>query len=407
MEYHVIEYPNGIRAVLKRTKSPVVYSALTIGAGSGDELPGEEGIAHFIEHMFFKGTLHRKQYHINSLLDNVGGELNAYTTKEETVIHSTVLKCDFAKAVDLIHDVAFHSIFDNKEIDKECTVILDEINSYKDSPSEQIFDDFEDLVFSGSSLGHPILGSKRSLATFNGDRLRSFIDRCYNSDKIVFSVIGNVTFDRFKSTMDKYFSEIVSNPRGWSRTELSDYAPKNVEVARKTHQCHLILGNRAYNHFDNKRVSLALLTNLLAGQSPSSILNQVLREKNGLTYNVESGYTSFEKSGLFTLYLSCDSDKRERCLELTMRELAKIRTEPLSVHNITRYKKQLIGQIAVSGDNNESLMLASARSLLVYNEIDSFEQIQKRIESITASDIMDVANEIFDESLISTLIYKR
>ncbi|MEG1635283.1 MAG: pitrilysin family protein, partial [Rikenellaceae bacterium] len=242
MEYQILEYPNGIRAVLKRTKSPVVYSAITFGAGSGDELPGEEGIAHFIEHMFFKGTLRRKQYHINALLDNVGGELNAYTTKEETVIHSTVLKGDFAKAVDLIHDVAFNSIFDNKEIEKECAVILDEINSYKDSPSDQIFDDFEDLVFAGSSLGHPILGSKRSLATFNTDKLRVFIDRCYNSDKIVFSVIGNVTFDRFKSLMDKSFADLPSNPRAWSRPELSTYVPKTVEVSKKTYQCHVMIG---------------------------------------------------------------------------------------------------------------------------------------------------------------------
>lgn len=407
MEYHIIEYPNGIRAVLKRTKSPVVYSALTIGAGSGDELPGEEGIAHFIEHMFFKGTEHRKQYHINSLLDNVGGELNAYTTKEETVIHSTVLKSDFNKAVDLIYDVAFRSVFDSKEIEKERTVIIDEINSYKDSPSEQIFDDFEDLVFSGSPLGHPILGSKRSLVTFTSDKLKAFINRCYNSDKIVFSVIGNITEERFKATMDRYFSAVETNIRDWKRSDMSIYTPKNVEVIKKTHQCHLVMGSRAYNHFNSKRVSLALLTNLLAGQSPSSILNQMLREKNGLTYNVESGYTSFENSGLFTLYISCDSDKRERCVDLTMREIAKIQTQSLSLHNITRYKKQLIGQIAVAGDNNESLMLASARSLLVYNEIDSFEQIQKRIESVSSSDIMEVANEILDTNLISTLVYKR
>ncbi|MEG1634026.1 MAG: insulinase family protein, partial [Rikenellaceae bacterium] len=183
--------------------------------------------------------------------------------------------------------------------------------------------------------------------------------------------------------------------------------PKTVEVSKKTYQCHVMIGNRAYNHTDTNRVALALLANLLAGQSPSSILNQVLREKNGLTYNVESGYTSFEKSGVFTLYMSCDSDKRERCEELTAREITKLCTVPLSSYNMARYKKQLLGQIAVAGDNNESLMLAAARSLLIYNEIDTLAQIEKRIESVSASDIMSVANDVFDENLISKLIYKR
>ncbi|MFI3321336.1 MAG: pitrilysin family protein [Rikenellaceae bacterium] len=406
MEYYIIELPNGIKGVLKRIKSPVVYSAITIGTGSCDEFENEHGAAHFLEHLFFKGTKKRKQYHINSLLDNVGGELNAYTTKEETVIHSSVLKSDFRKAVDLMSDVTFNSLLLQKEIDREREVIFDEINSYKDSPSEQIFDSFEDIVFEGSSLGHPILGSKKTLKKIDSQTLHNFIERTYNSDKIVFSVIGNITPEKFTLITNEFFGGVACNPRKWSREPLLPYKVQNFELARHTHQCHILMGTRAYNHHSGERATLSLLVNLLGGQSPSSILNQQLREKNGLTYNIESSYSSFEKSGLFTIYLSCDNEKRERSIELVHKEINKLRDSRLSDFALSKYKKQLIGQIAIASDSFESLMLSSARSLLVYGEIDSFNDIKTRINSISSQDIQRVANEIMDINNFSTLIYK-
>ncbi len=406
MEHRIIEYKNGIKAVLSRSKSPIIHCALTIGTGAADENSDEHGMAHCIEHMLFKGTKKRKQYHINSLLDNVGGELNAYTTKEETVVHSTSLKRDFAKSIDLICDIVFNSIYDTKELDKERTVIIDEINSYKESPSEQIFDDFEDLVLKDSKCGHPILGDKKSLKAINNKKINSYIQRCYNSDKMIFSVSGSITFERFKTVCDKYFSDIPANIREWKREELSDYTPSVVEMEKRGYQSHIMIGNRAYSYFSNKRIHLALLTNILGGNSPSSILNQELREKRGLTYNTEANYTSFEKCGIFSIYIGCDKENREKCIELVEEILLKLRTEKLSDYMLSRYKRQLIGQIAVSSDNNESMMLSNARSLLIYNNIDSFEQMMAKINSITAEDIRTVAEEIFNPETLSRLIYK-
>ncbi len=406
MEYTIIDYPNGIKAVLGRIKSPVVHCAITIGTGSADEDKHQYGAAHFIEHLLFKGTKKRKQYHINSLLDNVGGELNAYTTKEETVIHSTSLKSDFTKSIDLICDVVFNSTYDTKEMDKERAVIIDEINSYKDSPSEQIFDDFEDMIFSGTPYGHPILGNKKSLKSIDRVQIQSFISRCYNTDKIIFSTIGNITPDRFRKICDSYFSDIPSNIRTWQREEISLYTPKTVDIEKRGYQSHIMLGTRAYSYLDSKKVQLALLTNLLGGSSPSSILCQELREKRGLTYNTEAAYTSFERGGVFSIYVGCDKENREKCQELIDQITKKLRTEKLSEHNLSRYKRQLIGQVAISADNNESLMLSSARSLLIYNNIDNFEDIASKISSITPSDICSVAEEILAPEQLSKLIYR-
>ncbi|MFI3315450.1 MAG: pitrilysin family protein [Rikenellaceae bacterium] len=405
MEYYIIELGNGIRGVLKQVKSPVVYSAITIGAGSCDENSDEFGAAHFMEHMFFKGTKKRRQYHINSLLDNVGGELNAYTTKEETVVHSSVLKKDFLKAVDLMSDVVFNSMVDAKELEKEREVIIDEINSYKDSPSELIFDNFEDLIFEGTSLGHPILGSRSSLKKITSSTLHNFTKRCYSSDKIIFSVIGNISPLRFQQTMERYFSSIASSSQNYDRQKATIYTPKHIEKKLSTHQCHMLMGTTAYTHTDSRRLSLLFLTNMLGGQSPSSLLNQELREKRGLTYNVECNFNSFENNGLFSIYFSCDKEKRSLCNDLIEKEIKKLQKGAISEHALSRFKKQLIGQIAIASDNNENLMLSSARSLLTFGEIDSFNTIQTRIEQISSSDILDISNEIMDLNNFSTLTY--
>lgn len=406
MEFQDIVLGNGIRCILKQTKSPVIHCGLTIGTGTREEEKQEHGIAHLIEHLLFKGTQRRKPYHINSLLDNVGGEMNAYTTKEETVVLASTLKKDFVKAADLISDVAFHSVFNPAELEKERRVILDEINSYKDTPSELIYDDFEDMVFEGYSLGRNILGSKRELAKFTSNDLKNFVTRCYNTDCMVFSVVGNLSMQRFETICRRYFGELPANPRRFKRTAPISYKRQDKIVSKGTYQTHCILGGRAYNHKHKKRAVLALLMNILGGPSANSRLNLAIREKNGLSYSVDAAYTSYEDTGIASIYFGTDKENIDKCLQLASRELQRIKNEPLSHTQLSIAKKQLLGQLIISTESNESYMLSGGKSFLIYNEVDSFEKVAAKINHISASDLMDVANEIFDEKNISSLIYK-
>ncbi len=406
MEFELVELPNGIRCILKRVASPVVYCGMTIGAGTRDEEKEEHGMAHLIEHLLFKGTQRRKPYHINSLLDNVGGELNAYTTKEETVVHATVLRQDLAKAVDLISDVVFHSIFSPVELNRERGVVIDEINSYKDSPSELIFDDFEDMIFAGCSLGRNILGTPRYLKKFSSEDLKAFIRRNYRTDKMVFALVGNVSLHRFTDICYRYFSDIPASLSITSRMKVPAYTCQNRVISKKGYQVNCIIGGRAYSHYDKKRIPLALLSNILGGSSANSRLNISLREKNGLSYSVESSYTSYQDTGVVTVYFGCERDNLERCLSLVYKELSLLREQPLSTLQLARAKKQLIGQLAISSESGESVMLGGAKSFLVYNRSDSQEEIADKINQITSSELIDTAREIYEESRLSVLIYQ-
>ncbi len=405
-EFETYILPSGIKCILKQTKNQTVYCALMTNTGTRDELANEHGIAHFLEHMFFKGTKHRRPHHINSLLDNVGGELNAYTAKEETVVHSTVLKRDFSKAVDLISDVFYNSVFPQSEIDKERGVILDEINSYKDTPSEMIFDDFEDLVFAGSSLGRNILGTKKSLKKIRTEDFNGFIDRNYSSEQTVFMAMGNVSFARFKTICDKYLGHYPEKKSDRSRLALPEYTPQSVEMKKNTFQTHTILGSRAYKFDDSKRVALALFSNMLGGPSANSILNSLLREKHGLTYGVENNFATYSDTGIASIYFSCDKENHDKCMELIHSQLKRFRDNSMTSAQLSRAKKQLIGQLAISSDNNENYMLSSAKSFLMYGDIDTVERSHNKIVAISPSNILDVANEVFDPNNISQLIYR-
>ncbi len=405
-EFDLFTLHNGIRCIHRRTPSPVAHCALTIGSGTRDEAPAQHGVAHLLEHMLFKGTRRRRAYHINNTLENRGGELNAYTAKEETVVHATVLKADYRRAVDMIADVVFNSVFPEGEIEKEKGVIIEEINSYKDSPYDLIFDDFEDLLFSGSPLGRNILGSKRTIARLGRGDIFGFIDRTYNTPQMVFSSTGNIAPRRVQALCEELLGEVPSRDSESARAALPPYEKFEKTVGKGTFQSHCLMGNRAYGQCDPRRVALSLLVNILGGPMSNSILNEQLREKRGLSYNVESGYTLYSDTGVASIYFGADKDKIEQCMEIVAKELARLASSPLSSYRLNIAKRQLAGQIVVGSENNEGNMIGAGKSLLVYNAVDSISDSVAKIESVTASQIMEAAADVFNPAQMSVLAYR-
>lgn len=403
-EFFTYTLPNGVRCILKRTSSPVVHCAMTINTGTRDELRGEFGIAHMVEHNIFKGTTHRRAHHINCRLENLGGELNAYTAKEETVIYATSLKRDFAKAVELLVDVIFHSTFPEHEVEMEKEVIFDEINLYKDTPAERIFDDWEDLLFEGSELGHNILGSKATLRRLYSSHLTEFVRRTYNTDQMVFSVTGNIGEAQFVRTIDRYLAAEPANLRGFVRSAPAPIEQFHTTRQRGTHQAHCIIGGRGYDLHSERRLPLVLLTNIVGGPSANSLLNVLLREKNALSYAVEAAYTPMSDCGNFTIYFSSDKERTERCHELVMRQLTDLCEKPLSPRRLQTAKRQFLGQFTVSGENAEGYMLGVGKSYLSFGTVDSQQEIFDRVNSLSAMELVDVATDTFKN--LSTLIYR-
>ncbi len=403
-EFYIFTLSNGIRCIHKRVRSAVTHCALTINAGSRDELPGEHGIAHFVEHGLFKGTARRRSFHVNSRLENLGGELNAFTTKEDTTINATTLKGDFPKAAELIADMVFASTFPEREIEREKQVIVDEINSYRDIPQEMLYDRFDALMFDGSPLGRSIAGTARSVKKFNSKALRDFVARTYTPDQMVFSAIGNMSEKTFTTVCERYFGAIPATRREFERVAPPALVPFEEVRKNGNHQSHCVLGNRAYSLEDARRLPLSLLVNILGGPAANSRLNTALRERNGLTYNIEAGYVPYSDTGFANIYFSCERDKLDRCRELVDVELERIMSSPLTLRQLSTAKKQFIGQFAVSMDANEGYMLGAAKSLLVYNAIDSPQAIIQKVNAITADEITEVAREVFGS--LSMVIYR-
>jgi predicted Zn-dependent peptidase len=397
--------PNGMRVIHKYTSSPVIFCGLTINTGTRDEEESEHGMAHFLEHTLFKGTAKRKAYHINNRLDNAGGELNAFTTKEETVIQACVTSSDFAKAVELIADVTFNSTFPEREVIKEKQVIFEEIDSYDDSPGDLIFDDFEDLLFDGYPIGRNILGTKKTVKNFSTADIMKFVERTYNTDQMVFSSVGRISENKLKYYCEKYFGEQTANLRKFSREKPENYKIFNKSVMKKTHQSHVILGNRAYDYNDSRRTALSLLLNYLGGPATNSVLNMSLREKHGLVYTVETGYTPYNDTGNVTLYYATSGTNSEKSYDLVMKELAKIKTDFLSVYQLAKAKKQFIGQYVIAQENSEQMMQTMGKSILSLNHFEGTKTLIKEVGNVTAADIRDVANEIFCFNMISKLEY--
>ena len=404
MEFSTYTLPNGIRGIHRQVRNTVAHCALVIGAGSRDEHPAEYGLAHLTEHAFFKGTERRKAWQVNCRLENLGGELNAFTTKEDTTIHATTLKGDFAKAAELIADIAFRSTFPDRELEREKEVIVDEINTYKDSPADRIYDDFEDLLFAGSALGHNILGSKTALARYHSEHIHAFVRRTHTTDQMVFSSIGNIAPRRIEAIAARYFADMPATVRSFCRTAPAPVAPFERSIARHTHQSHCIVGARAYGILDPKRLPLALLVNLLGGPSANSLLNVLVREKNGLSYNIEASYTPYSDSGIVAIYFSCDHDNTDHCIELIEGELGRLQTTPLSARRLSMAKKQFIAQLAISMESNEGYMLGAGKSFLAHREVDTMEEVYRKIQALTAEDLTAVASSVFSSP--SRLIYK-
>ena len=397
---------NGIRLVHQRIPGLVAHCGIIINTGSCDENENEHGIAHFIEHMLFKGTKKRKAYYILSRLEDVGGELNAYTTKEETAVHASFLKDDYDRAVELISDITFNSVFPEKEIEKEKDVVLEEINSYRDNPAELIFDDFEELIFLNQPIGRNILGTPESVKSYSQDAINRFIRNNYNTRKMVFCSVGNIPDDKIVRLFINHFSHIVTNNIEPLRDKTWIYKPDSVIKQMDTFQNHCIIGNLAYDLKDNRRMGMFLLNNILGGQGLNSRLNLTLREKNGLAYNVESNYSPYNDTGIFSIYFGTDSQYLNKSISIALAELKKLRTSKLGTVQLSKAKNQIKGYLARGYENHESLMLSLGKSLLIFNKIESIEQICKKIDNITAEQLLDISNDIFEPSKLSTLIYK-
>ncbi len=404
----------GLRFAFRRTRSQVAYSALAIRSGTRNEPEAFSGIAHMTEHMLFKGTLKRSPRQISNRLERLGGELNAYTAKEETVLYSTVLKEDTAKAVDLLFELAFTSTFPQKELDKERSVVIDEINMYKDSPSECIFEDFEAMLFDPSPLARPILGTTRSLKKIDSAALQAYVRENFRPENMCIAIVGNLTPQRAErialQAASKYipadYRPAPSLPRPEVPAQLPPCPHFFREVAKKNHQVNCIVGTTAYSFYDERRMEMILLANLLGGPGANSRLNQKLREKNALVYAIEASFTQFADSGSLLIYFGCEKPNLERCLGLVHEELAILRDKPLSDSALRAARKQLLGQLAVSSDNGEAQALAMAKSMIVFDGILSDEEVRRRIEAITPASLREVAAAALAEERLSTLIFR-
>lgn len=406
MEYLTHTLPNGLRMVHLPVDSPVSYCGFAVGAGTRDEGPGEFGLAHFVEHMIFKGTEKRKAWHILNRMENVGGELNAYTTKEETFVYSVFMEEDYARAFELLTDLLFHSQFPAQEIEREVDVILDEINSYEDSPSELIFDDFENLIFAGHSLGHNILGDESSLMHFDSETGRSFMKRYYTPGNMVFFSMGRKPFAKVVKLAESLLSDLTAPTAAPVRKAPGPVAPCRRQVHKETHQSHVLVGGRAYSLYDAKRIPLFLMNNLLGGPGMNNRLNVSLREKHGLVYNVESNVTSYTDTGIATIYFGTDPKNREKALSLVHKELKKLTENRLSDTQLAAAKKQVIGQLGVAGDNKEGVFLGLGKSYLHYNRYETLPEVFAKIERLTSSELLEVANEVFASERLFQLIYE-
>lgn len=405
MTYNIHTLPNGLRIIHAPNQSAVAYCGFAVDAGTRDEADNEQGMAHFVEHLLFKGTKKRHAWHILNRMEHVGGDLNAYTNKEETIVYSAFLAEHFPRAVELLSDIVFHSTFPQHEIDKEVEVIIDEIQSYEDSPSELIFDDFEELLFPNHPLGRNILGKPDLLHQFKSEDALRFTSRYYRPENMIFFVQGNVDFKRVVRLVEKSTADLTSNFGTYTRKHPDIYIPQNLTLHRDTHQAHVMIGSRGYDAHNEKRTALYLLNNILGGPGMNSRLNVSLRERSGLVYNVEANLTSYTDTGVFCIYFGTEHDDVDRCMRLVKKELKKLCDKPLSIAQLAAAKKQIIGQIGVARDNAESTALGMAKTFLHYNKMDDPQEVFQRIEALTSKELWEVSNEMFAENQLSTLIY--
>ena len=458
MKYNTYTLDNGLRIIHLPSDSQVVYCGYQINAGTRNEEPGEEGLAHFCEHVTFKGTERRKAWHILNCLESVGGDLNAYTNKEGTVYYSAILKEHIARAVDLLSDIVFHSVYPQAEIDKEVEVICDEIESYNDSPAELIYDEFENILFKGSPLGHNILGTAEQVRAFKTEDALRFTQKLYRPDNAIFFAYGDIDFKKLVKLIQKALGECPKGrelacsadcksaetpteeriaeetpteeriteetPSGETPTEemeagdanhkvqssmfnvQSKVAGQTIVMQKNTHQAHVMIGTRAYDVNDDRRMPLYLLNNMLGGPGMNAKLNLALREHNGLVYTVESTMVAYGDTGTWSIYFGCDEHDVKRCLRLVRKELDKFMQKPLSDAQLKAAKKQIKGQIGVACDNRENFALDFGKSFLHYGWEKNVDRLYEQVDEITAAQIQSVAQELFDKDRLTTLIFK-
>lgn len=452
MKYNTYTLDNGLRIIHLPSDSKVVYCGYQINAGTRNEEPGEEGLAHFCEHVTFKGTERRKAWHILNCLESVGGDLNAYTNKEGTVYYSAILKEHIARAVDLLTDIVFHSVYPQAEIDKEVEVICDEIESYNDSPAELIYDEFENIISKGSPLGHNILGTAEQVRSFKTEDALRFTRKLYRPDNAIFFAYGDIDFKKLvklirKALADDDSGKVAENaansvgklaeeklPQISQITQISgdensitteksvssvksvgpenypsvgkEIAGQTIVMQKNTHQAHVMIGTRAYDVNDSRRMPLYLLNNMLGGPGMNAKLNLALREHNGLVYTVESTMVAYGDTGIWSIYFGCDEHDVKRCLRLVRKELDKFMQKPLSEAQLKAAKKQIKGQVGVACDNRENFALDFGKSFLHYGWEKNVDRLYEQVDEITAEQIQAVAQELFDKDRLTTLIFR-
>jgi len=406
MEFDILRLPNGLRVLhVEDANIMTVHCGFIINAGSRDETHDESGIAHLIEHGLFKGTQRRKAFHILTRIDSVGGEINAYTTKEETCVYATALKEHFERAAELLVDVTFSSKFPEKEIKKEISVIKDEINSYKDNPDEMLVDEFEELMYPEHSLGRPILGSEENISSLTRTDIKRFVDRLYKTDQIVFACVGNLSKRKLRSFCKRILEPIQLQ----ESVNVTRVKPKSaefkIEKKANVHQVHSLIGKSTFGLDDDRVRTMVMLNNILGGPALNSRLNLKIREKMGYCYYIESHYNAYTDCGIFEIYFGTDKRHFNKVNRLIKKELDILKDRRLTDRMLTAAHNQLIGQIAVSQENLSNLMLTLGKSLLHFDRVDSFAEMKKEIESITAREIQDLATELFESGTMSQLSY--
>ena len=404
---HIFTLSNGIQCSFQYKKTPVAHVAVAIKAGSRDELEHQQGLAHFIEHNLFKGTKNRKAYHILSRLDDVGGELNAYTTKEETIIHASFLKGDLRRAMDLLSDVLIASTFPEKELIKEKDVIKDEIFSYKDAPSERIFDDFEDLIFHGNSLGRNILGTPESVDQLSREDILEFRSRTYTASRIKIAAVGPYGLERMESMAEDFFGYWTPKVSNWKANEKIRNKGQRIVSPEAQFQDHFMTGWRIPGIHSNDRRALLLLNNVLGGPAMNSRLGLNIREKHGIAYNIESYMNLYSDTGLLGIYLGCDPNQTKRAEQLVHKEVEKFQHRSLGVLQLSKAKNQFIGQMALAEDNGLNSAIGAARALMHFGTVNTFEFVAEQITKLTNEDVQRVANEYLNKDDAFTLIYTK
>ncbi|TPE45149.1 M16 family metallopeptidase [Pontibacter mangrovi] len=405
-DYHIHTLPNGIRVVHKQVlHTKIAHSGFVMDIGSRDELPQEQGLAHFWEHMAFKGTQKRKSFHILNRLETVGGELNAYTTKEKICFYSSVLDKHFEKSFELLTDITFRSVFPEKEIEKERGVILEEMAMYLDTPEEAIVDEFDAVVFDGHPLGNNILGTKESVSGFQKQDFLDFLDRNLSTDALVFCSVSNLPFEKVVKLAEKYLSDIPSIKKHRERVPFTGYTPKAVTIEKPISQAHCVIGCPAYALADDRRIPFFMLNNLLGGPGMNSRLNLAVREKHGLVYTIDSNYATYIDTGLLSIYFGTEKKQLKRTTSLVMKELKKLREKQLGSLQLHTAKEQLMGQLAMAEESNMGLMMMLGKSVLDQGKAESLNEIFDKIKSIEAHDLMDIANDVLREENLSILNY--